>query len=164
MIEYKNGDLLEDSSEALINAVNSVGAMGRGIALQFKKKFSGNYKFYQEACKRGDVKPGKVLVYETRSFCNPRYIINFPTKIHWRGASKIEYIQSGLIDLVKVVKALNIASAAIPPLGCGLGGLDWKEPLIETSMSQLTKAQITIYEPIGAPNVNAMVYNQIVQK
>ena len=125
MIEYKQGNLLHSDAEAIVNTVNCVGVMGCGIALQFKKHYPENCKFYEAACTRGEVIPGKMLVYELVSLMNPRYIINFPTKRHWRGASRIEDIEAGLHDLVRVIQERNIKSVAVPPLGCGLGGLDW---------------------------------------
>ena len=136
MIDYRNGDILKDESEALVNTVNCVGVMGRGIALQFKDAYAGNFKEYAIACKRGDVKPGEMLVYETNELTGPRYIINFPTKRHWRGKSRIEDIKSGLKGLTEVLRQKRIHSVAIPPLGSGLGGLNWADvrPLIEIAM------------------------------
>lgn len=126
MIEFTEGNLLVQDVQALVNAVNCVGVMGRGIALQFKNFYPENYLFYKEACKRKEVLPGKLLTYNRLNFIdNPQYIINFPTKLHWREKSKLSYINEGLDDLVKVIEKLNIKSIAIPPLGCGLGGLDW---------------------------------------
>jgi len=125
--------------------------MGRGIALQFKKQFPDNYKFYEVACKKGEVIPGKMLVYEMNSLLNPRFIINFPTKRHWREASMIEDIENGLNDLVRVIQTKKISSIAIPPLGCGLGGLDWKvvKIYIEAALTQLQDVEVIIFEPVG---------------
>jgi len=161
MIEYKQGDLLASNAEAIVNTVNCVGVMGRGIALQFRNRFPDNYKYYSAACKRNDVVPGKVLVYETNSFINPRYIINFPTKRHWRGDSRIEDIDAGLTDLISVVKSRNISSIALPPLGCGLGGLDWEavKKRIVDAFLKVDNVNVDIYEPIGAPPANDMVHN-----
>ncbi|MDR2697268.1 MAG: macro domain-containing protein [Holophagales bacterium] len=152
MIEYKQGDLLADNAEAIVNTVNCVGVMGRGIALQFKKWFPDNYVFYETACKRKEVVPGKMLVYETNSLINPRYIINFPTKRHWRGASRIQDIEAGLADLIYIVQARGIDSIAVPPLGCGLGGLEWSavRHCMESAFAQLTDVNIKIFEPNGA--------------
>ena len=149
MIEYKKGDLLSGGTEAIVNAVNCVGVMGRGIALQFKKQFPDSFKYYEVACKCGGVVPGEMLVYETGSFAMPRYIINFPTKRHWRSISRLEDIKSGLSDLACVIHDYGITSIAIPALGCGLGGLDWNEVklCIEESMGSLADVQIEIYEP-----------------
>lgn len=116
MIDYRTGDILKDESEALDNTVNCVGVMGRGIALQFKDAFPENFKEYADACKRGDVKPGTMLVYETGKLTGPRYIINFPTKRHWRGKSRMQDIESGLKGLLEVLRAKQIRSVAIPPL------------------------------------------------
>jgi len=127
MIEYKSGDLLKQNAEALVNTVNCVGVMGRGIALQFKKAFPDNFKAYATACKNGEVKPGRVFVFPTRQLTNPKFILNFPTKRHWRGKSRLGDIEIGLDDLVKVIRQNNIHSIAIPPLGSGLGGLDWDQ-------------------------------------
>lgn len=139
MIRYVEGDILEAQAEALVNTVNCVGIMGRGIALQFKEAFPENFKAYAVACKREEVRPGRMFVYETDELTGPRYIINFPTKVHWRGKSRIEYIESGLEALVHEVRERDIRSIAIPPLGSGLGGLAWTEvrPLIDRAMAEL---------------------------
>ena len=125
MIEYKTGDILAEQAEALVNTVNCVGVMGRGIALQFKRAFPENFKAYAARCKRNEMQPGRVFVFETGGMLPPRYIINFPTKRHWRGKSRIEDVESGLISLVQEIRSLGIRSIAIPPLGSGLGGLNW---------------------------------------
>src|SRR5947207_2536726 len=113
MIEHTDGDILKADAEALVNTVNCVGFMGRGIALQFKRVFPRNFEAYEAACKRGDVQPGRMLVVETGQLTNPRYIINFPTKRHWRGKSRIDDIESGLQALVADVKRLGIRSIAV---------------------------------------------------
>lgn len=153
MIKYTTGDMLVDSSEAIVNTVNCVGVMGRGIALQFKKAFPENFSAYDVACKRGEVEPGKMFVFETQTLTNPRYIVNFPTKRHWRGKSRIEDVESGLRALVDEIRTRNIRSIAIPPLGSGLGGLNWTQvrALIEEKLSDLSDVEITVYEPKGAP-------------
>lgn len=160
MIEYRHGDILQSETEAIINTVNCVGVMGRGIALQFKNAYPDNFKAYAIACKEDKVVPGKMFVFETRMLTGPRYIINFPTKRHWKGKSRIEDIVAGLDDLVSVIKRYNIRSIAIPPLGSGLGGLDWNEvkPLIESAVQSLEAVQIEIYEPKGAPSSDRMVH------
>ncbi|MCC3732022.1 macro domain-containing protein [Rouxiella badensis] len=127
MIEFKSGDILHEDAEALINTVNCVGVMGRGIALQFKNAFPENFNAYVDACKKEQVKPGKMFVFETGQLTNPRFLINFPTKRQWKGKSRIEDIVSGLQDLVDVINSNNISSIAIPPLGSGLGGLNWDD-------------------------------------
>jgi O-acetyl-ADP-ribose deacetylase (regulator of RNase III)/uncharacterized protein YwgA len=162
MIQYKTGDILREDAEAIINTVNCVGVMGRGIALQFKNAFPQNFKAYAAACKKNEVQPGQMFVFETRQLTNPRYIINFPTKRHWRGASRMQDIEAGLQDLIKLIQRFNITSIAIPPLGCGLGGLDWVDVKIriEAAMEPLTDVRVIIYEPNGAPAAEKMVHNR----
>jgi Predicted phosphatase homologous to the C-terminal domain of histone macroH2A1 len=149
MIRYTTGDILHAGTEALVNTVNSVGVMGRGIALQFKDAFPANFKAYAAACNRGEVIPGRMFVFDTGELGLPRYIINFPTKRHWRGKSRIEDIRSGLDSLVAEIRRLGIRSVAIPPLGSGLGGLDWNQvrPLIENALSALPDIEIVVFEP-----------------
>ena len=148
MIEYKKGDILREDVEALVNAVNCVGVMGRGIALQFKNVFPENFKAYAAACDRNEVQPGRMLIFKTGRLTNPKYIINFPTKRHWRGKSRIEDIDAGLVSLVREIRSHNIRSIAIPPLGSGLGGLDWSavRPRIEKSLSGLDAVRVVIFE------------------
>ncbi len=163
MITFKKGDIFENSDvDAIVNTVNCVGVMGRGIALQFKKSYPENFKAYQFACKRGDVVPGKMFVFKNRSLVAPRFIINFPTKRHWRYASRIEDIESGLEDLVSIINKLEIKSVVIPPLGCGLGGLDWNivKARIESALLQLPDVNVIIYEPSGAPTAKKLVKNK----
>lgn len=149
MIEFKQGDLLEDSAQAIVNTVNCVGVMGRGIALQFKKKFPENFKAYAAACEQGQVRIGRMFVSRNRDMFGPEYIINFPTKRHWRAKSRREDVAAGLDDLVRVLRSKNIQSVAIPPLGCGLGGLDWVEvkALIKEKLAALSGITVRIYEP-----------------
>ncbi|MUG92049.1 Appr-1-p processing protein [Scytonema sp. UIC 10036] len=158
MIEFKQGNLLEENVEALVNTVNCVGVMGKGIALQFKQAYPENFRQYEKACRAGEVQPGRMFSVVTNSLLNPRYIINFPTKRHWKGKSKIEDIKSGLVALVAEVRQLGINSIAIPPLGCGNGGLDWAivKPLIESAFAQLPEVQVIIFEPTGAPRAEEM--------
>lgn len=153
MIEYKTGDILAEDAEALVNTVNCVGIMGRGIALQFKRMFPENFKAYTARCKRNKMRPGEVFVFETGQAVAPRYIINFPTKRHWRGKSRIEDIESGLASLAKEIRARNIQSIAIPPLGSGLGGLNWADVRvhIQAALEGLDEVQIVIFEPGGGP-------------
>lgn len=159
MIELTRGDILTANAEALVNTVNCVGVMGRGIALQVKNAFPENFKVYEAACQRGEVQPGRMYVFETGQFTNPRYVINFPTKRHWRGKSRLADIESGLRALVEEVKRLGIRSIAVPPLGCGLGGLDWAEvrPRIEAAFSELPDVHALVFEPTGAPEASRMV-------
>lgn len=165
MISYTQGDLLKDESEAIVNTVNCVGVMGRGIALQFRNAFPENYKAYAKACKQELVQPGQMFVTETGEF-TPRYTVNFPTKRHWRGKSRVEDVESGLEALVELVREKQIRSIAIPPLGSGLGGLDWKEvkPLIESAFAEMEDVNVVIYEPGGAPSADKMVRNREVPK
>ena len=158
MIEPATGNLLAADAEALVNTVNCVGFMGKGIALQFKQAFPLNFKAYEKACRAHEVQPGRMFIYETGSMVNPRYIINFPTKRHWRGNSRIEDIESGLKALIEDVKRLGIRSIAIPPLGSGLGGLDWNvvRPMIEQAFIKLPDVGVLLYSPQGAPDANDM--------
>ncbi len=153
MIEFKTGDILQADAEALVNTVNCVGIMGRGIALQFKNAFPANFKAYEGACAREEVQPGKMFVFETGTFTNPKYIINFPTKRHWRGKSRIEDIESGLKALVEEIRVHGIRSVAIPPLGSGLGGLDWTDvrSRIVDALRGLNDVQVIVFEPNSAP-------------
>lgn len=153
-MEFTKGNLLQADTEAIVNTVNCVGIMGRGIAAQFKREFPENFKAYEKACKRHEVVPGKMFIFETGLATGPRFIVNFPTKRHWRGKSRIEDIESGLTALVDEVNARGIKSIAVPPLGCGLGGLDWKDvrPLIEKAFATLPDVRALVFEPNdGAP-------------
>lgn len=149
MIEYKNGDILREDVEAIVNTVNCVGIMGRGLALQFKNKFPQNLKEYQLACTNKEVQLGKMFVHQTGQLINPKYIINFPTKGHWKQNSKIEDISNGLDDLITIIEKYSIKSIAIPPLGSGLGGLDWKmvKKLIEEKLKNIN-CTIILFEPL----------------
>lgn len=153
MIEFTTGDILQADAEALVNTVNCVGVMGRGIALQFKNRFPENFKAYAAACASEAVQPGRMFVHETRSLTNPRFVINFPTKRHWKGKSRIEDIESGLKALVDEIRERDIRSIAIPPLGAGLGGLDWADvrPLIVAAMAPLEDVRVLVFEPMTAP-------------
>lgn len=167
MIEFKTGDILTEDAEALVNTVNCVGIMGRGIALQFKNAFPENFKSYAAACKRNEVQPGRMFVFETGQLTPPRYIVNFPTKRHWRGKSRIEDIEAGLTALAEVIRAKGIRSIALPPLGSGLGGLDWEtevRPRIEAALSPLTNVRVSVYEPHGAPVSDSMQHRREVPK
>jgi len=125
MIHYKTGNLLDSEAEALVNTVNTVGVMGKGIALQFKNLFPKNFKLYSNACKNKELRVGKLLVTEEESLLTgKKVIINFPTKTNWRLPSEYQYIEDGLVELVKVIRERNLKSIAIPPLGSGNGGLD----------------------------------------
>ncbi len=162
MIEYKSGNILEEGVEALVNTVNCVGFMGRGIALQFKKAWPENFRVYSSACRRQQVRPGRLLVFETGQLANPRYIINFPTKRHWRGKARIEDIKAGLKALVKEIQRRRIRSIALPPLGAGLGGLDWAEvrTVIERAVSELSDVRVVVFEPTGTPELSRRMRRQ----
>jgi O-acetyl-ADP-ribose deacetylase (regulator of RNase III) len=153
MIRFKTGDILSEDAEALVNTVNCVGYMGRGIALQFKEAWPDNFKVYAAACRRHEVQPGRMFVFETGRLTNPRFIINFPTKRHWRGKSRIEDIEAGLDALVEEIQRREIRSIAVPPLGAGLGGLDWPavRDRIERTLGRLEAVRIVVFEPSGAP-------------
>jgi len=148
MIQFVQGDLLQSTAQALVNTVNTVGVMGKGIALQFKQRFPYNYKVYKTACKNGSLRIGEVLVIKDQDLNGERYIINFPTKDHWKSASKIEDISSGLRALKNSLHEYQIKSVAIPPLGCGNGGLDWSvvKPMIIESLGKLD-VEIFVFEP-----------------
>ena len=156
-MELGSGNLLTADVDALVNTVNTQGVMGKGLALQFKKAFPEAFRSYERACKAGEVVPGKMHV--VRRLAAPRFIIDFPTKKHWRNPSKLEYIRVGLDDLVAQVRALDIHSIAIPPLGCGHGGLQWKDvrPLIEQAFVAVQGVRVLLFEPKGAPKADAII-------
>lgn len=162
MIELRRGDILKADADAVVNTVNCVGVMGRGIALQFKKAFPDVHRAYVAACKRGEVEPGRVQTFDLNRFERPHYVINFPTKKHWRGKSKMEYIEEGLDALVEEVSRLGVPTVAIPPLGCGLGGLEWHEvrSRIERAFEALPYVQVLLYEPKGAPSPAQMAKDE----
>lgn len=150
MIRYTKGNLLDSRAEAVVNTVNTVGIMGKGIALMFKEAFPANFRAYEAACKDDQVRTGRMFVTERPAILGaPRWIINFPTKQHWRGKARLEWIEAGLEDLRRVIVENGIRSVALPPLGCGNGGLDWRKvrPLIETMLADLQDVEIVVYEP-----------------
>lgn len=148
-IHYTRGDLLQCNAEAIVNTINCVGVMGKGIALQFKQQYPNNFNAYQEACKANRVQIGKMFITAVNFSPYPRFIINFPTKLHWRDPSKLEYIEQGLIDLVAQIRRLGIGSIAIPALGCANGGLEWSrvKPMIEEAFLLLRDVEVYVYEP-----------------
>jgi O-acetyl-ADP-ribose deacetylase (regulator of RNase III) len=159
MIEIINGNLLTAPVEALVNTVNTEGVMGKGIALQFKQAFPAMYKAYELACKSGEVKLGKVHIFDLGGLVGgPKWIINFPTKGHWKSRSRLSDIEKGLTDLVTQVEHLQIRSIAVPPLGCGYGGLNWEDvrPLIEAAFAKLPEVDVKLFPPNGAPEPKAM--------
>lgn len=151
-LERGKGNLLTADVDALVNTVNLQGVMGKGLALQFKKAFPEAFRSYERACKACEVQIGKMHV--VKRLASPRFIINFPTKRHWRQPSKLSYIRDGLVDLVEQVRRLGIRSIAIPPLGCGNGGLDWQDvrPLIVEAVEGMPEVRVVLYEPKGAPD------------
>lgn len=149
MIEFTTGNLMTSADAVLVNTVNTVGVMGKGIALQFKDEFPHNFKVYAEVCRKGELYPGKLLIVEDIS---PRYgkktIVNFPTKVHWRNPSQYEYIEIGLTELRRFIEENRVESISIPPLGCGNGGLEWNivKPMITSALDGL-HTRIHVYEP-----------------
>lgn len=158
MIEENSGNLLNSNAQALVNTVNTVGVMGRGIALQFKNAFPGNYKAYRKACEEGRLQPGGILVYDAGAFSSPRYILNVATKKHWKGRSRLEYVKAGAEAIARTVKELGIESVAVPPLGCGNGGLTWRSvgPVIREAFRELSDVKVYLYPPHGAPPAEEM--------
>lgn len=148
-MRFTQGNLLDAKVDAVVNTVNTVGVMGKGIALMFKERFPENYKAYEAACAAGEIEIGSMFVTAGVELDGPRWIINFPTKRHWRQPTKLEWIRSGLEDLKKVIREKRIHSVAIPPLGCGNGGLDWQEvrPVIEAALADLEDVEAIVYEP-----------------
>lgn len=151
-MKYVTGNLLDAPTEALVNTVNTVGVMGKGIALQFKERFPGNFKIYADACKKGEVRVGKMLVVRENTLNGEKIIVNFPTKTEWFKKSQYRYIEEGLIDLAKVIAEHKIKSIAIPPLGCGNGGLKWDmvQPMMDQYLGHLAQVDIQIYQPNDA--------------
>ncbi len=158
MITLTKGNLIATDAEVLVNTVNCQGFMGKGIALQFKKAYPENFEAYERACRAGEVQPGRMLVFATGSMMNPKYIINFPTKRNWREKSRIEDIESGLKTLIAEVRRLKVSTIAVPPLGCGLGGLEWGKvkPLIERAFAELPDVRVILFGPTGTPDAEAM--------
>lgn len=158
MIEEASGNLLQADVEALVNTVNTVGVMGKGIALQFKRAFPRNFKEYESACKRSEVELGQMFVHVTGAIDNPKYIVNFPTKKHWKSHSKLVDIKTGLVSLRATIEEYGVRSLAVPPLGCGNGGLDWADvyPVIQESLGGLNDVRILVYSPVGAPVAASM--------
>lgn len=152
-MQFTTGNIFDSHAEALVNTVNTVGVMGKGVALQFKERFPLNFNMYASACKKGEVRVGEMFITSTGSFVSPQWIINFPTKKHWMHPSSYAFIDAGLDDLVKQIQQLNIRSIAIPPLGAGQGGLDWNrvKQMIVDKLSPLD-IDIIVYEPVSAVN------------
>ncbi|HWQ90817.1 MAG TPA: macro domain-containing protein [Clostridia bacterium] len=159
VIEATRGNLLKAEAQALVNTVNTVGVMGKGIALQFRQAFPEMHRAYEKACQAGEVQLGKVQVFDLGGLVGgPRWIINFPTKGHWRARSRLSDIEAGLQDLTAKIRQLRIRSIAVPPLGCGNGGLNWAEvrPRIEQAFAEIPDVHVLLYEPVGAPESAVM--------
>jgi len=149
VISYLQGDLLAADVDALVNAVNTVGVMGKGIALAFKTRFPANYEAYAAACQRGEVVTGRMFVTDTQALLGPRWIVNFPTKQHWRDPSRLEWVQTGLQDLRRFLLAQGVQSVALPALGAGLGGLSWPTVRAEIAAALADLAvDVRVYEPL----------------
>jgi O-acetyl-ADP-ribose deacetylase (regulator of RNase III) len=164
MVRFTQGNLLEAETEALVNTVNTVGVMGKGIALMFKEAFPENFKAYERAAKEGELQVGHMFVTERRQLLGPKWIINFPTKEHWRYPSKMEWIEQGLQDLKRVISDRGIRSVALPPLGSGNGRLEWNEvrPRIEAALGALDNVDVIVYEP--TPKYQNVAKREGVQK
>ncbi len=146
------GDLPDAEAEVLVNTVNCVGVMGKGIALTFKKAYPDNFAVYAAACKANRVRPGKILVFKCQpSLGGPRFIFNYPTKRHWKQKSLLSDVEAALPELVNLCRSLKVASIAIPPLGCGLGGLEWHvvRPKVQQALSVLPGLKVIFYDPPG---------------
>lgn len=148
-IKLTSGDLLAQKVDAIVNTVNTVGVMGKGVALQFKRRWPENFRAYEAACKANAVRVGEMFIVDNGGLLTPKYIVNFPTKQHWRSPSRLEFIEAGLKDLVVQIRRLNIRSIAMPPLGCGNGGLDWAEvePMITAAFAELSDVEVRLFAP-----------------
>lgn len=161
IITPTQGDLTKCTAEAIVNTVNCVGIMGRGLALDFKKAFPENFAFYEEACHRGELRPGGVLLFDRdhlaqpslfgRPDPSPRYILNVATKQHWRFHSRPSDVVKGARNLAEICRNRGIKTIAVPPMGCGLGGLDWKvmRPLVIQELSSVPGLEVLLYDPPG---------------
>ena len=149
MIRFVQGDLLASGCEALVNPVNCVGVMGKGLALEFRHRFPANFEAYRDACAMRQVRPGRCFVFDAGAG-RPRFVVNFPTKLHWRDRSRIEDIAAGLDDLAGILDRRAILSVAVPPLGCGLGGLPWPrvQSLLIERLAPCEGVSIVIHEPV----------------
>lgn len=150
MITFTRRNLLEANVDALVNAVNTVGMMGKGIAVMFRKRYRSNYELYVDACRAGQVQTGCMFVTETGELIGPRRVVNFPTKQHWRDRSRLEWVIAGLRDLKRFVIEHGVRSIAIPALGAGNGGLPWPTVRheIEKALGELRNIKVWVYEPM----------------
>ena len=162
-VKIAKGDLLAERVDAIVNTVNTVGIMGKGIALQFKRKWPANAKAYEEACKHGEVIPGRMFIFDNGQLVEPKYIINFPTKRDWRQPSRMADIEAGLKDLVSQIIDLRIQTIAIPPLGCGNGGLNWSEvkPRIEAAFAKIPDVEVRLFAPNEVEGVRELAPEQV---
>jgi O-acetyl-ADP-ribose deacetylase (regulator of RNase III) len=143
LIEFVSGNIFDSDCQALVNPVNCVGISGKGLALAFKNKYPQMFQAYRQTCLDGKLTVGQLHIWPDKE----KFIVNFPTKIHWRNPSQLQWIEMGLVALAEFVKENNIVSIALPKLGCGLGGLEFaeiKEKLINFS-KQLENTKIIVY-------------------
>ena len=163
---FKKGDLFSEPVQALVNTVNCVGVMGKGVALEFKKRWPENFKAYKRICDAKALSPGKLYIFDTNELFasdGPRYLVNFPTKAHWRSKSKISYIEDGLDALANAIREYKISSISIPPLGCGNGGLDWADvkPLIVSKLGELEDVEVVVFPPRDAMDEPEHVHSKL---
>ena len=142
-------DIFQTGAEAIVNPVNTVGVMGAGLALEFKNRFPLNFKLYKEACRNGSMKTGRIFMTRNHGSENPKWIVNFPTKDHFRNPSRMEWIEDGLDDLAQAINERKIRSIAMPALGCGLGGLKWKDvrPKIMQALDGIERLEAILCDP-----------------
>jgi O-acetyl-ADP-ribose deacetylase (regulator of RNase III) len=157
-VQFKSGDMFAEPVEALVNTVNCVGVMGKGVALEFKRRWPENFKAYKRACEAKRLTPGRMLIFDTHQLFpgdGPRYLINFPTKAHWRAKSELSYVEDGLDALLLQIRELGIKSIAMPPLGCGNGGLHWSnvKPLIVSKLTELSNVDVVVFNPHEADDL-----------
>jgi len=154
-IQYSDNDLFACGAQALVNPVNCVGTMGKGLALAFKQNFPRNYQAYVQACRAGQIQPGRIMVFDRGTPSSPRYIINLPTKRHWRESSRLEDVEEGLRDMLRVLDRYAIESVGIPALGCGWGGLDWQivRERMQDILAHQPSVSFTLFPPKSATNI-----------
>lgn len=159
MITEAHGDLLKADVDALVNTVNTVGVMGKGIALQFRRAYPEMFDSYARACREGKVQVGQMHIWPTGTMDGPRFIVNFPTKKHWRAPSQLSWIDDGLTDLARVIAENEIRSIAVPPLGAGNGGLDWAQvrPRIESALAEIKGLDVRLFVPQAPPAAEDLV-------
>ncbi len=161
MLTYIKGDLFNSPAQVLVNTVNTVGVMGKGIALEFKNRYPDMFKVYQKECDNKSLDIGKLLLWKN----NEKWVLLFPTKKHWRSPSKISYIEKGLQKFVQTYESLGIESIALPRLGCGNGGLDWNDvkPIMEHYLKQLP-IHIYIYVDLYSENIPEYIQPSEIEK